>query len=274
MRKTVPRLGAVQESLLVPLYARAAAARTGDGLLDDPHAVAVVDSLDYDFGRLAGTGNLFGTVLRTLVFDAWTREFMERSPGGTVVELGAGLSTRFERVDDGRVRWLDVDLPDVVDLRGAFFPDGERRRAVAASVTDPAWTEHVLRLPPPYLLIAEAVLAYLPEDGVRRVFALAGDRLPGSVLAVDTVGRELLAEQDDPAVLGRLSARMRWSTDDPRAAQRWHPGVVLRCSVDFGRLPPSVAGRLRPEHRRALAAYGARSPGRVRAYRLNLYGFG
>ncbi|MGA5423363.1 class I SAM-dependent methyltransferase [Streptomyces lavendulocolor] len=271
--KITPRLGPVQESLLIPLYARAAESADG-GLLHDPHAVRIAASLDYDFGPVAGTRNLFGAILRTLVFDAWARDFMARAPGGTVVELGAGLTTRFERIDDGRVHWLDVDLPDVIELRGRFFPDTRRRRALAASVTGPTWTEHVLRLPPPYLLIAEAVLAFLPEDAVHRVFTLAAERLPGSEFAVDTVGHELAAEQDDPKVLGRLSARVRWTTDDPHSPERWHPGVRLRSSAHFGRLPPAVRTRLRPEHRDALAAYGTQNPSRIRAYRVNRYGLG
>ncbi|WP_435598780.1 class I SAM-dependent methyltransferase [Streptomyces anulatus] len=272
--KIIPRLGAVQETLLIPLYARAAESAAGRGLLHDPHAVRVAASLDYDFGAAAGTGNAFGANLRTLVLDSWARDFMARSPGGTVVELGAGLTTRFERIDDGRVHWLDVDLPDVIELRGRFFPDTGRRRALAASVTDPVWTEHVRRLPSPYLLIAEAVLAFLPEDEVQRVFELATERLPGSEFAVDTVGHELAAEQNDPKVLGRFSARVRWSTDEPYAPERWHPGVRLRSSVDFGRLPPAVGAALRPEHRDALAAYGTRNPSRMRAYRVNRYGLG
>ena len=32
-------------------------------------------------------------------------------PAGTVVALGEGLETQFWRPDNGRVRWLSVDLP-------------------------------------------------------------------------------------------------------------------------------------------------------------------
>jgi O-methyltransferase involved in polyketide biosynthesis len=45
------------------------------------------------------------------------REFMARHPNAVVAHLGCGLDTRFERVDDGRVTWYDLDLPEVMDLR-------------------------------------------------------------------------------------------------------------------------------------------------------------
>ncbi|MGP3999547.1 class I SAM-dependent methyltransferase [Streptomyces sp. 8N706] len=72
--------------------------------------------------------SLVGATLRTLLFDHWVRDFLRRHPDGTVVELGTGLNTRYERVADGRAHWFDVDLPDVIELRPAFFADGERRR--------------------------------------------------------------------------------------------------------------------------------------------------
>jgi O-methyltransferase involved in polyketide biosynthesis len=43
------------------------------------------------------------TVLRTVLLDAWVRTFLARNPAGTVVEIGTGLNSRFERVDNGLV---------------------------------------------------------------------------------------------------------------------------------------------------------------------------
>jgi O-methyltransferase involved in polyketide biosynthesis len=80
------------------------------------------------------------------------------------VEIGAGLNTRFERVGNGQAHWIDVDLPDVIELRRRFFADTGRRRMVAASVLDKAWLHDVRQSPGPYFFVAEAVLAYLPED--------------------------------------------------------------------------------------------------------------
>jgi O-methyltransferase involved in polyketide biosynthesis len=48
------------------------------------------------------------------------------------VELGTGLNTRFERVDNGTVHWIDLDLPDTIALRRRYFADTERRQMVGA----------------------------------------------------------------------------------------------------------------------------------------------
>lgn len=33
------------------------------------------------------------------------------------MEIGTGLNTRFERVDNRAVHWIDLDLPDAIELR-------------------------------------------------------------------------------------------------------------------------------------------------------------
>lgn len=72
-------------------------------------------------------------------------------PPGTVGEIGTGLNTRFERVDNGQVHWIDLDLPEVIALRRQFFTDSDRQRMIAGSVLDPAWTDTVRTSPGPVL---------------------------------------------------------------------------------------------------------------------------
>src|SRR5919109_2471064 len=114
-------LGPVAETLLIPLYGRATLTRQGSALIDDPTAVEMVEAIDYDFSRFDGAPSLFGAVLRTRVLDVWIQRWLSAHPAGTVVEIGAGLNTRFERLDNGLAHWLEVDLPDAMTLRRRFF---------------------------------------------------------------------------------------------------------------------------------------------------------
>src|SRR5215469_1699911 len=183
------RLGAVQETLFIPLAARARAARRKRPVLHDPKAVELAASIDYDAAKYGpGAGGAI-TVLRTAIFDFWVRAFLARHPAGTVVEIGTGLNTRFERVDNGTVHWIDLDLPDTIELRRAFFADTDRRRMIAASVLDEGWLQTVAESPGPYFFAAEGVLVYLPEDDVTRVLARIAARFPGALIALDTYSR-------------------------------------------------------------------------------------
>ncbi|MGW0609036.1 class I SAM-dependent methyltransferase [Streptomyces sp. NPDC002788] len=115
-------LGTVQETLLIPLYGRAVESRKKDAILTDPRAEEIVAAIDYDFARFDNLPSLTGAVLRTSLFDRWVTDFLAAHPAGTVVELGTGLNTRYERTDSGRARWFELDLPDVTRCAAPSSP--------------------------------------------------------------------------------------------------------------------------------------------------------
>ena len=71
--------------------------------------------------------SLRAAVLRTLIYDHLLCQLLAQNPAATVVELGCGLNTRFERTDNGQIRWFDLDMPDVYQLWQQFFTETERR---------------------------------------------------------------------------------------------------------------------------------------------------
>lgn len=269
--KHVPQLGEIQETLLIPLYGRAVETRKRHGMLSDPRAVEMVDAIDYDFSRFDGARSLVGANLRTLLFDGWVSDFLARHPSGTVVEIGTGLNTRFERLDNGTVHWFDLDLPDSIALRRNFFEDTDRRRMIAASVTDHAWTEEVLASPGPYFLVAEAVLIYLEEPQVRSVFDLVAEQLPGARLALETAAGHLIDSQDKHDVLGDMAARMRWRCDDPAGVESWRTDVRLEESCTFVHLPATLHRRLPLPYRLLLAVLGRVKRRDMESFRFNLF---
>ena len=239
-------LGAVQETLFIPLAARARETRKRRPVLRDPKAVHMVDSIDFDtstYGR--GIGG-WVTILRTATFDVWVRNFLARNPAGTVVEPGTGLNTRFERVDNGTVHWIDLDLPDTIGLRRQYFADTERRQMVSASVLDETWLASVQALPGPYFFAAEGVLVYLPEEDVTRVLARLAQRFPGALIALDTYSRQTFRRQQQLAAR-RGIARWQWACDDPRSFERL--GLTVLDSATITRPPKALRARLAPAYR-------------------------
>ncbi|WP_017596068.1 class I SAM-dependent methyltransferase [Nocardiopsis potens] len=264
------RLGTVQETLLIPLYGRAVESRKPEPVLRDPAAEAMVAAIDYDFARFDGGASLTGSVLRTGLIDHWVRAFLADSPDSTVVEIGTGLNTRYERTDNGRARWFELDLPDAIELRRTFFADTPRRSMLAASVLDDGWTAAPLAAGGPYFLAAEAVLPFLPEEDARRAFDLLADRFPGALLALDTAGPGMVDTQDGHDALGKVAARMRWNCPDPGVLEDWRPGSRLLASHTFTTLPAEVHDGLPAEHREMIAALKEQRLPQVEDYRLNL----
>ena len=175
------------ETLLWTLYHRAEEARRPDAVLNDPLAVELVDRIDYPFGSRFGEGGWRARwqALRALRFDIEVRRFMAARPGCTVVALGEGLETQFWRVDDGRVRWVTVELPEVVDAVGSLLPVAERRRVIPASALDEAWLDEVAG--PDVMVTAQGLLMYFARDDADALIARVAGRLPGGAMVFDTV---------------------------------------------------------------------------------------
>jgi O-methyltransferase involved in polyketide biosynthesis len=263
-------LGSVQETLLITLYGRALEAKSGGTLLGDPRAVEIVQALDYDFRRFADEAQVLGAVLRTRMLDEILRALLTQFPRATVVEIGAGLNARFERVDNGTLRWVDVDLPDAMRLRRRFFTETPRRTMVSSSVIDPAWTDAVARLGGPFLLLAEGVLGYLQEDEVRAALARIARKLPGSILAFDTSSSRRPDERRGQRVWRGLRARSGWTCEDPRQIEGWGLGYRLLESRSLAEMVAAFAHVLPFPIQYSLAL--ARILGwEVNAHRLNVF---
>ena len=266
--KRIVTLAEVQETLLIPLYARALETRKAQPLIVDPQSVAVVEQLDYDFARLGTGPSMLGSVIRGMIFDNWVSEFLRRHPGGTVVEIGAGLNTRYERLDNGRARWLEFDLPDVMGLRREFFSDTERRRLLTASVLDEHWIAAAREHPGPHLFISEAVLIYLPVDQVRAVLGRIQREFAEAELIMDVFLSAFLPSLERHDTLQHMAARPQWGVDDPAVdLPNWGVGLSLLASCTPTAPPPAVRERLSESVRDQIDRVEARPE--ARQYRLN-----
>ena len=138
-----PALSGVAETLLIPLYNRAMESQRPDAIMKDEKAVALVTQMSYDFDQVRKIrmteGNKVARIMLTREMDRYARDFLSRHPEAVVVHIGCGLDSRFERVDNGRVEWYDLDLPDVIALRRKLI-GGEwaRHHFLACSVLDSA----------------------------------------------------------------------------------------------------------------------------------------
>ena len=231
-------LGAVQQTLLVPLWARAAETRSRLSILSDPKAVEIADALGDRFSHFnrSALRSRVGIALRTLQFDDWLRDWLAANPGGSVADVGVGLNTRFERCDDGASHFLEVDLPDSAAVRRRFFERGvfaesDRRTLLAGSVLDDDWLGRLLDLPPPYCVVIEGVLMYLPEADVRRLFDRLGERLPGATLLFDALTPDGVATQSKHDTLKHFEARFDWGVEDVRGLEDWRDGLTCEDAV-------------------------------------------
>lgn len=220
-------LRGVQETLLVPLSARVIESRREDSAFRDPEAERIAASLQADFGVYAQDWTHVEAVVgRTEILDRALRAWVAAHPAGQVVNLGAGLCTRFSRVDDGRVRWLDLDLPDVIALKRTLVTETDRYRLLAASVVEPDWLDAVGE--GPWLFVAEGLLMYLSERQVAELLARLRDRFGGAELWLEGVSPFMLRTLGRASKsIGATGAKFDWGLSDPAELERLAPGVQV-----------------------------------------------
>ncbi len=250
-KEQLDALNALSETLLIPLYSRAAETKSKNPIINDKKAVDIVAHLNTIFsssssplhqqlakGKVRRTSNSKLTAflsMRSRRFDRYCEDYLQQYPSGVIVELGCGLSSRFSRIDNGSVEWYDLDLPEVIKVREGFFPTTPRSHMIASSVLDFQWMNQI-RSAEKVLFIAEGLLMYLPEAKVRSLILELQHRFPGCELACEVVNRFVIKAlqkrrwerkfQRDHHLGSTVT--MHFGIQDGRELESWGPGIQFQ----------------------------------------------
>jgi methyltransferase (TIGR00027 family) len=238
---TCQDLSGVAETLLITLYIRAMESQRPDALIKDERAEALVRQMDQDFlqSKLAKIEDhsaipsfmQVAIILRSREFDRFAQDFLAHHPEAVVVHIGCGLDTRFERVDNGRVEWYDLDLPDVIELRRKLVGgEGARHHFLAGSVLDGAWLDTVSAHDQrPFLFLAEGVFMYFEEAQVKSLVLTLRDHFPGAELVFDAFSPFFSWANNLRITLTKVGARSYWALKHGQDLERWSgPSTSLR----------------------------------------------
>lgn len=180
-------LTGVSETALLTLQVRASEARRPDSILEDPMAIKLVDSIEFDFAKFGPTRRQ-DMALRSLAFDQATRKYLVSHPAATVVALAEGLQTSYYRIETSGVsdqfRWLTVDLPPMIELRGKLLPESDRVTVCAQSALDYSWMDQVAT-DNGVFITAEGLLMYLQPSEAMELISECAKRFPGGAMMFD-----------------------------------------------------------------------------------------
>ena len=241
---TIPDLQGVAQTLLVQLACRALESPRPDAIIHDPRAVELYNALGGSRDFLMGMSghDLFASVMRVRQFDAYARSFLDRNPGGLVVDIGCGLDTRFYRLDDGQMSWLGVDLPEVITLRRQWLPDIDRCTTIPTSMLDLTWLDEVARIDKPVIFLAEGVFPYFSTDEVQPLLTEMARRFPGGELVFDAMSSLMRWIHNlTSSVLKRSGARLKWEAKSPSDLSAWGLRLLEHWSY-FSKPEPRLGG--------------------------------
>lgn len=111
--------------MLIPLSIKASETLRPKARIQDEKAVEIIRALNISTEKFDKFMSHEGVVARTIMFDRTVKEYLERYPESVCINMGCGLDNRFSRVDNGKVLWYDLDLPDAIQVRRQFFTLGK-----------------------------------------------------------------------------------------------------------------------------------------------------
>jgi methyltransferase (TIGR00027 family) len=192
----MPQLSAVSETALLTLKSRIIEAEKEAPLLPDPKGNEILEKiqklLPADTKKRVLDRRFSPTLtnyiaLRARKYDTYVREFL-RNQNGLVVSLGCGFDTRYWRISSGDFRYVEVDLPEVIDLKKELVGPNPGYRMIGCSVLDPHWISDVAALQKERaLFLAEGLFMYLPEKEVAALFERLASTFSRSQLVFETV---------------------------------------------------------------------------------------
>ena len=186
----------VQETLVIPLYARKLCSELYPDLYRDETAVRLTDSIDYDFSALEKKSESlmqrFGfleVAMRQNDLAYEVRDYLKSHPYAAVVDLGCGLDATGRNCDNGTCRIYNLDFPDVIGVRDKLLPAGEREENIPCDLNDTSWFGRI-DASGGAVFFAAGVFYYFLKEQVKKLVCAIADAFPGGVLVFDAANRK------------------------------------------------------------------------------------
>jgi O-methyltransferase involved in polyketide biosynthesis len=220
-----------RNSLLIPVLIRAVESGKTSPVLDDPHAAEIMLRLDPCIADLISqVPELYriALVLKCRCIDRLIRDFILRYPRSGIVNLGCGLDTAFERLNNGSVLWYDLDLPGVIAFRKEFLKESGSHKFVAASLTDTGWQKNI-RYNENVLFVANNLFWRLGEESARSLITGLIQTFPRFEIIMDVVSahgawivNRILRDADTDRVMWPA-----WGLRNSKTLLSWSPRIIF-----------------------------------------------
>lgn len=223
-------LEGVEKTMLLTLFAKAQHSQKKNHRFFDQKAIDVISQIDYDFSVADKDRFMkYGVISRTIVLDEMVSDYIDKNPHATIVNIGSGMDTRFNRLDNGLIRWYNIDLENSANFRLQYIEDNERVTTLAYSAMDPAWANEIKIESGNLLFIIEGLSMYLTEKDNKDILKIIAENFRRCTVfveimppvSVENVTEKSVEETDSKFIWGvqkgsqlvKLNSAFRWIRD-------------------------------------------------------------
>lgn len=186
----------VQETLIIPLYARKLCTEQYPNVFQDTKAVELIHQLDYDFTTLESkqksSMHRFGALevaMRQTDIAIEIKKYVKQYPMASIVNLGCGLDQTAENCDNGMCRIYNLDFEDVIKTRNELLPPTDRIVNLAVDLNDTSWFDFIEK-ENGVVFFASGVFYYFTQTQVQNLFTKMKQAFPNGKLIFDTAGKQ------------------------------------------------------------------------------------
>ena len=218
------KLDNVSETMLITLYMRATDAKSEKPILNDKKSQEIISQINYDFSKFKHAwASYYGVLSRAKMMDNEVKKFMKKYPDCVIVSIGCGLDTRFLRIDNGKIRWYNLDLPEVIEKRKLFFEPNERVTDIAKSAFNSTWTKDIKLEGKKLLIISEGVLMYFEEQKIKQFLEILTDNFDSFEAQFDLLYKGTVKMNQKHDTIKNMNADFKWGVKDGSEIVKLNP---------------------------------------------------
>ncbi len=156
----------VEDTLFIPLTARVNVSKRFPEYFFDQKSLEMENLIrNKRIDKKSSEYSMIANVARSYNLDQMAQNFIDEHDNCNVVNLGVGLETSYYRIDRKNSMFIEVDLPEVIELRKKYIDVGENEKFVKGDLFKLDWCNE-LDITLPTLMIVSGVFQYFHENDV------------------------------------------------------------------------------------------------------------
>jgi len=226
------QFGDIQETALIPLAIKASETARPNARIKDLKAKEIIDSLGVDVSKFDPFLSHEGVVARTILYREQLKELLNKYPDAVCINLGCGFDDKFSQVDNGSVRWFDVDLPDQIAVRRKVYEDRERCVMLEGNALNGDWTRSIPKADM-VIVVMEGVLEYFSKEQVKTCLNMLCDSFPHGYLLAELHSPFLEKNSKHHDAVKNTNATFGWGTKSGREYLALEPRMTLVSETSY-----------------------------------------
>lgn len=184
----------VQETLIIPLYAKKVAMDLYPELFHDEECQRIFENIEYSYEYKLGVKEKIGAIMgatRQYNMVECMKKYLKDHPYASIVNLGCGLDTAFYQADNGKATSYCIDLSDVIDIRKKLLKEKDREKYIACDLNDfDKWSSQIeYDKKKGIMFFASGVFYYFFKDDVKKLISSMAEKYEGALLVFDATNR-------------------------------------------------------------------------------------